>query len=96
MAKDAAERGASKELEAVIDRIEDGGMAVLVFGDAGDAAVDFPVALLPEGASDGDHLRISITLSPASRADAEDRVRAMQERLEKRSGTTPGQKDFKL
>lgn len=95
MADDARRRAASKKIEAVIDRIEDGGIAILVFGDEAKATVDFPVALLPEGASDGDHLRIAISLDSESRATAEDRVRAMQERLEKRGGAQE-QKDFKL
>jgi hypothetical protein len=34
-----------------------------------------PVAFLPNGASDGDHLRISITLDKQARAAAEDNVK---------------------
>ena len=95
MSDDSTKNASPRKIDAVIDRIEDGGMAVLAFGDADNATVDFPVALLPEGASDGDHLRITITLDHASRAAVKASVKATQERLEKRSGTQ-GQTDFKL
>jgi hypothetical protein len=95
-----------REVVAVVDRVEDGDMAVLSLGD-GKQTLDLPLSRLPEGTSDGDHLRVTFDGEPSektfkravrdrqSRADAEDRVRKLQERLEKRSGTK-GKKDFKL
>jgi hypothetical protein len=96
----------SVEVRAVIDRVEDGGVAVLSL-EGRKSTLDVPLARLPEGASDGDHLRLTFdgepsasTLKKASidrnaRAAAQDRVRQMQERLEKLSGAAD-KKDFKL
>ena len=95
MAEDSEKRTDSKKTKAVVDRIEDGGTAVVRVGDDKGDLVDLPVSLLPDGASDGDHLTITVKMERASRASAEERVRALQERLEKRSGTA-GKKDFKL
>ena len=88
-------REESKETRAVIDRIEDGGVAVLLVGEDGKTKVDVPVSLLPKGASDGDHLHITITTDPASRSATERSVKKLQEELKQQSGTE-GQKDFKL
>ena len=85
----------SKQTRAVIDRIEDGGVAVLLVGEDGKTQVDIPVSLLPQGASDGDHLRITITADRASRSVAQKSVKKLQEELKQQSGTE-GQKDFKL
>ncbi len=82
-------------IHAVIDRIEDNGMAVVLLGDDEKQQIDLPVAFLPNGASDGDHLRISITLDKQERAAAEDNVKKLQDELTERSGTQD-QKDFKL
>lgn len=84
----------SRRTRAVIDRIEDGGTAVLLVGE-NEQKVELPASLLPEGADAGDHLSIDITLDAASRKEAEDRVKALQEKLEKRGGGE-GQKSFKL
>ena len=84
----------SKRTRAVIDRIEDGGKAVLLVGED-EHKVELPASLLPEGAEGGSHLSINITLDEASRKEAEDRVKALQEKLEKRGGGE-GQKNFKL
>lgn len=93
---DEPKKGARGELiHAVIDRIEDGGMAVLLVGDDEKTQIDVPVSLLPEGASDGDHLRISITRESASRATAAERIKKLQEQLSQESGKQE-QKDFKL
>jgi DUF3006 family protein len=83
----------SRRTRAVIDRIEDNGTAVVLVGED-EQKVELPASLLPEGAESGDHLSIDITLDAASRKEAEDRVKALQERLEKRGGE--GQKSFKL
>jgi hypothetical protein len=88
------EKGKSKRTRAVVDRIEDGGTAVLLVGDE-EAKVELPASLLPEGAGSGSHLLINLTLDEASRREAEDRVKALQEKLEGRGGGE-GQKSFKL
>ena len=83
-----------RKTRAVIDRIEDGGRAVVQIGDDKSGLVDLPVSLLPEGASDGDHLVITVKIERGARASAEERIRALQEKLEGRGGE--GKKDFKL
>jgi hypothetical protein len=88
-------KGDSRKTDAVLDRIEDGGVAVLLVGADGKTQVDIPVSLLPKGAADGDHLRISITLERHSRAAAEDRIKKLQDQLKEQSGTED-KKDFKL
>ena len=84
----------SKRTRAVIDRIEDGGTAVLLVGED-ELKVELPASLLPEGAESGSHLSINISLDEASRKEAEERVKALQEKLEKRGGGA-GKKSFKL
>ena len=84
----------SKRTRAVIDRIEDGGTAVLLVGEE-EEKVELHASLLPEGAEGGDHLVINVSLDEASRKEAEERVKSLQERLEKRGGGE-GQKEFKL
>lgn len=86
--------GKSRRTRAVIDRVEDGGMAVLLAGED-ELKVELPASLLPEGAEAGSHLVINVALDEASRKEAEDRVRALQEKLERRGGGE-GQKNFKL
>jgi hypothetical protein len=103
-------RDQSIEVRAVVDRIEDDDVAVVILEDEAKSQLDLPRKRLPEGAnSDGDHLLIkfdvdaesgerklkSITPAPAARADAEERIRKMQERLARMSGTED-KKDFKL
>jgi hypothetical protein len=83
----------SKRTRAVIDRIEDGGTAVLLVGEE-EHKVELPAALLPEGAEGGSHLSVTIALDEASRKEAEERVKALQEKLEKRGGER--QKSFEL
>jgi len=92
---DHSKRAPSRQIRAAIDRIEDNEMAVLLVGDDGKTQLDVPVALLPEGASDGDHLRITISLDKASRDEAASRVKKMQDKLAQ-SGGAEEQKDFKL
>jgi hypothetical protein len=88
-------RKRARELRAVIDRIEDGGVAVLLVGEGGKTQVDIPASLLPDGASDGDHLSITIAVDHSSRAASEERVKKLQEQLKQQSGTEDT-KDFKL
>ena len=84
----------SRRTRAVIDRIEHGGTAVVLVGED-EHKVELPASLLPEGAESGSHLSITLALDEASRKEAEDRVKALQEKLEKRGGGE-GQKSFKL
>ena len=94
--RDDKSKGAkSRQFNAEIDRIEDGKMAVLLVGDKGKTQLDVPVELLPEGASDGDHLRITVSIDRESRASAAERVKRLQDKLAKASGADE-QKDFKL
>jgi hypothetical protein len=98
MAKDEKPRErktASKQTHAVVDRIEDGDIAVLMVGEDGKTQVDVPVSLLPKGASEGDRLRITIMIDKDSRNKAEERITQLQEELRQRSGTED-KKDFKL
>ena len=86
---------ASKRIKGVIDRTEDGGTAVIYVGDDESVKIQLPDSLLPAGAEDGSHLSITITLDETSRKKAEDSVKALQEKLEKRGGAQE-QKSFKL
>lgn len=95
MADDQKKGASSTNIHAVIDRIEDHDMAVILLGDDEDEQIDLPKAFLPKGASDGDHLRITVTLDNESRRAAEEKGKELQDKLEKRSGTK-GQKNFKL
>jgi hypothetical protein len=79
-----AEGEKTKRTRAVVDRIEDGGTAVIFVGEDESLAVDLPASLLPGGAAGGSHLLITVKLDEDSRASAEDRIRALQERLERR------------
>ena len=84
MSDDSEKSGKSKRTRAVIDRVEDGGKAVVQLGDGEGDSFDLPAELLPDGAADGDHLVITVRLEPESRDAAVDRIRALQERLSKR------------
>jgi hypothetical protein len=92
---DQPKRGASKQIRAQINRIEDNDVAVLMVGDDAKTQLDFPRALLPEGADEGDHLRINISLDKESKDAASDRVKKLQDKLAQ-AGSTEGQTDFKL
>jgi hypothetical protein len=103
---DSSESVRPVELRAVIDRVE-GDIAALSLDDAKHPALDVPLSRLPLGATDGDHLRLTFAGTPDertlthaiidrdARAAAEARIKQMQERLERLSGTA-GKKDFKL
>ena len=102
----AGAAGRAREIWAVVDRVEDGGTAVLSL-NGGKRMLDLPLSRLPEGTTDGDHLRLTFDGEPGagtlkkaskderSRAAAEDRIGKLQERLA-RLGGTEGKKDFKL
>lgn len=95
MAEDSQGRGRQRRTRAVLDRVEDGGRAVLHVGEDEGETVEVPAALLPEGASDGDHFVITVAFDRESRAAASERIKSLRERLERR-GARPDQKDFKL
>ncbi len=105
-----AESSGGAEVRAVIDRIEDGDIAVLSLEDEAKSQLDVPLEQLPEDAnSDGDHLLLkfdvdpqsgertlkSVEAAPQARAAASERIRKMQERLARLSGAAD-KKDFKL
>ena len=77
-------KGDTKRTRAVVDRVEDGGTAVVYLGDDESAAVELPASMLPDGAADGSHLVITVKLDEGATRSAEDRIRALQERLERR------------
>jgi hypothetical protein len=87
MSEDSERGSESKKTKAVVDRVEDGGVAVVHLGDDEGETVDLPASLLPDGVSDGDHLTITVRVERASRASAEERIRALQERLANRGGS---------
>ena len=87
-------RARTKRTRGVIDRLEDGGLAVVRAGDDEGEELHLPASLLPEGAGDGDHLTITVALDEGARAK---RAASIQERLKRLGGDqTAGQKDFKL
>ena len=90
---DEKKAGQTTHTRAVVDRIEDGRTAVLLAGED-ELKIELPASLLPEGADAGSHLVIDFTLDEASRKAAEDRLKALQQKLEKRGGE--GRKNFKL
>ena len=92
---DQSKRAGAKQIRAEIDRIEDNQMAVLMVGDDGKTQLDIPLALLPEGATDGDHLRITISIDKGSRDETATRVKKLQDKLAQAGGAEE-QKDFKL
>jgi hypothetical protein len=79
----AEEGGRSKRTRAVVDRVE-GEVAAVYVGDDEDVPVDLPASMLPEGAEGGSHLVITVRLDEGARASAEDRIKALQEKLERR------------
>lgn len=85
----------SKQIHAVVDRIEDNDVAVLLLGNDEKTQVDFPASFLPDGASDGDHLKITISIDKESGDRASSRVKNLQDKLARESGAQD-QKDFKL
>ncbi|MDQ3253580.1 MAG: DUF3006 domain-containing protein [Acidobacteriota bacterium] len=95
MPEEISKRAPSSKTRGVIDRIEDNEMAVVLVGDDEAMSIDVPLSLLPKGAGDGDHLTITFTLNKESRAEAEDRVKAIQERLTKKSSAAD-KKEIKL
>jgi hypothetical protein len=96
MSDDKKKRAARTEtIHAVIDRLEDNDMAVILFGEDEKWQLDLPKKFLPEGAGEGDHLTFTIKLDRESRAAAEEKTRKLIEEIEKQKAP-PEQKNFKL
>lgn len=83
--KEAESAARSIQFHAVIDRIEDNEMAVILLGDDEQAQLDLPVSFLPAEATEGDHLSIIIKLDEESRDAMADKIRKLQEELLNRS-----------
>lgn len=83
--KDSESATRTATIHAVIDRIEDNDMAVILLGDDESAQIDVPVSLLPTEAGDGDHLRITFKLDKESRDATADKILSLQEELLNRS-----------
>ncbi|HKG22860.1 MAG TPA: DUF3006 domain-containing protein [Blastocatellia bacterium] len=60
-------------LKVEIDRVEDG-LAVIVLSDDDKVKFNLPVKYLPDGARDGDHLRVTFKLDEKSRGEQKARV----------------------
>ncbi|HZI18678.1 MAG TPA: DUF3006 domain-containing protein [Pyrinomonadaceae bacterium] len=85
----------TQQTRATVDRVEDGGWAVVLVGEDESFSVDLPLSMLPAGTEAGSRLVINVSLDADATREARDRVAELQDRLEKRSGTQ-GQKNFKL
>lgn len=93
---DADDESANEtSVHAVVDRIEDGRMAVLLVGDDGKLSLDVPLKLLPPDVGDGDHLAIKFSIKRTSKARAEERISKLQQKLGRRGGDG-GNTHFKL
>lgn len=64
---------ANHSSKVIIDRIE-GDLAVLVLSDDDGVKFNVPVALLPDGAKDGDHLKMSFVRDDASKESEKKRI----------------------
>lgn len=64
---------ANHSSKVIIDRIE-GDLAVLVLHDDDGVKFNVPVALLPDGAKDGDHLTMSFVTDKASKESEKKRI----------------------
>ena len=90
----ATKSGKANAVRAVVDRIEDNGVAVLTIGDS-KTTIDVPVAALPAGVSDGDHLQLKFSLDKEAKAAAGDKIAKLQQQMEQRGGSAD-QKDYKV
>lgn len=73
------------KIRVVIDRIEDGRLAVLeIEGVVGDFI--WPVEFLPAGVHDGSILDFTIELNPEAEAKQRKKIKKLQEELLKRTG----------
>jgi len=72
------------KIRVIIDRIEDGRLAVLeIEGIAGDFI--WPVEFLPEGVHDGSILDFTIEDNPEAEASQREKMKKIQEELLKRT-----------
>ncbi len=90
-----AENVNETSVHAVVDRIEDGRIAVLLVGDDEKLTLDVPLVMLPPEASDGDHLTIKFSIKRSSKARAQERISKLQQKLGQRGGDG-GNTHFKL
>ena len=67
----------------IIDRIE-GDLAVLVLYEDDLVRFNFPLRLLPEGAREGDHLRMTFAEDNASRESEKKRIGVLLKELKER------------
>lgn len=85
----------TKRTRASLDRVEDGDWAVVLVGEDEQFSIDLPLSMLPDGADSGSRLLISVSLDEDARREAEDRIKSLQDRLERRS-ESKDQRNFKL
>jgi len=75
----------SSSHKVIVDRIE-GELAVLVLYDDDRVKMNVPIAWLPAGTREGDHLRLNFVKDQASRTSEEERIAKLQEELIRRNG----------
>ncbi len=79
---DTNSRTSSVTLRAVVDRIEDGDIAVVMIeSENKQTQIDVPRHLLPADVDAGAHLRITIKADKESRATAAVRIKDLQAKL---------------
>jgi acylphosphatase len=96
MTEEEAKQGRAKKVQGVIDRVEDGDIAVILLGDDEEHSIDVPLSLLPAGASGGQRLTVTFVLDADAARKASERAQEMRERLERLGSANAGKKDFKL
>jgi hypothetical protein len=72
-----------KKIRALIDRIESD-TAVLMLGENEEESANFPRDFLPEGAKEGDVLKIRIKLEPNKTRDAKAKAAELIKKLSSR------------
>lgn len=75
---------AEKTTPAFLDRYE-GDMAVLLLGEDGDASLDIPRSLVPEGTPEGTALRLTLATDEQATASARQEVADLMADLLKRN-----------
>ncbi len=77
--KHSQETSASVEVRAVVDRIEDGDIAVLSLEDEARTQLDVPLKRLPKDAnSDGDHLILTFVVTPEGKEGGERIIKSIK------------------
>ena len=82
----AEKKAEEKVMSAYIDRVE-AGKAVLIFDDVGGGMeqITVPTHLLPDGAGEGDYLRIAVSFDRERTESAEDEALSLLEESERDS-----------